>query len=261
MTDSKAYNMKTIVLKPVLALLTACAVFSACSNDKQDVYNNADNGITYLPLPEEMHIHPLGDVINVSYTSDEDWKVRFSDSYQDWVSMTGSGRAGTSKLSISVSPNVQSDNDRDLTISFCSTDGRVVYDEFTIFQKVAILEVNQKSFDDLGWKKPEDNEAFTVTSNIQWRMTLDNASQFAEDTEKVGKLCGTLDTEFEQSDEVVEFTPVENNLGSVNRTAKFIIKPVKLDNDGNEVQLTDTDLEKLTDTVSVSQKYLLFFFG
>ena len=259
MTDSKAYNMKTIVLKPVLALLTACAVFSACSNDKQDVYNNADNGITYLPLPEEMHIHPLGDVINVSYTSDEDWKVRFSDSYQDWVSMTGSGRAGTSKLSISVSPNVQSDNDRDLTISFCSTDGKVVYDEFTIFQNVAILEVNQKSFDHLDWKKPEDNKAFTVTSNIQWRMTLDNESQFAEDTDKVGKLCGTLDTEFEQSEDTVKFTPVENNLGSENRTAKFIIKPVKLDNDGNEVQLTDTDLEKLTDTVSVSQDYLLFY--
>ena len=257
MTDSKAYNMKTIVLKPVLALLTACAVFSACSNDKQDVYNNADNGITYLPLPEEMHIHPLGDVINVSYTSDEDWKVRFSDSYQDWVSMTGSGRAGTSKLSISVSPNVQSDNDRDLTISFCSTDGKVVYDEFTIFQNVAILEVNQDSFD-LGWKKPEDNKAFTVTSNIQWRMTLDNASQFAEDTEKVGKLCGTLDTEFELSDEAVEFTPVENNLDPEDRTAVFTIKPVKLDNDGNEVQLTDTDLVKLTKQVSVSQDYLLF---
>ena len=249
--------MKTIVLKPVLALLTACAVFSACSNDKQDVYNNADNGITYLPLPEEMHIHPLGDVINVSYTSDEDWKVRFSDSSQDWVSMTGSGRAGTSKLSISVSPNVQSDNDRDLTISFCSTDGKVVYDEFTIFQNVAILEVNQESFD-LGWKKPEDNKAFTVTSNIQWRMTLDNASQFAEDTEKVGKLCGTLDTEFELSDEAVEFTPVENNLDPEDRTAVFTIKPVKLDNDGNEVQLTDTDLVKLTKQVSVSQDYLLF---
>ncbi len=257
MTDSKAYNMKTIVLKPVLALLTACAVFSACSNDKQDVYNNADNGITYLPLPEEMHIHPLGDVINVSYTSDEDWKVRFSDSSQDWVSMTGSGRAGTSKLSISVSPNVQSDNDRDLTISFCSTDGKVVYDEFTIFQNVAILEVNQESFD-LGWKKPEDNKAFTVTSNIQWRMTLDNASQFAEDTEKVGKLCGTLDTEFELSDEAVEFTPVENNLDPEDRTAVFTIKPVKLDNDGNEVQLADTDLVKLTKQVSVSQDYLLF---
>ena len=257
MTDSKAYNMKTIVLKPVLALLTACAVFSACSNDKQDVYNNADNGITYLPLPEEMHIHPLGDVINVSYTSDEDWKVRFSDSYQDWVSMTGSGRAGTSKLSISVSPNVQSDNDRDLTISFCSTDGKVVYDEFTIFQNVAILEVNQDSFD-LGWKKPEDNKAFTVTSNIQWRMTLDNASQFAEDTEKVGKICGTLDTEFELSDEDVKFTPVENNLDPEDRTAVFTIKPVKLDNDDNEVQLTDTDLEKLTKKVSVSQDYLLF---
>ena len=257
MTDSKAYNMKTIVLKPVLALLTACAVFSACSNDKQDVYNNADNGITYLPLPEEMHIHPLGDVINVSYTSDEDWKVRFSDSYQDWVSMTGSGRAGTSKLSISVSPNVQSDNDRDLTISFCSTDGKVVYDEFTIFQNVAILEVNQDSFD-LGWKKPEDNKAFTVTSNIQWRMTLDNASQFAEDTEKVGKLCGTLDTEFELSDEAVEFTPVENNLDPEDRTAVFTIKPVKLDKDGKEVQLIDTDLVKLTKKVSVSQDYLLF---
>ena len=249
--------MKTIVLKPVLALLTACAVFSACSNDKQDVYNNADNGITYLPLPEEMHIHPLGDVINVSYTSDEDWKVRFSDSYQDWVSMTGSGRAGTSKLSISVSPNVQSDNDRDLTISFCSTDGKVVYDEFTIFQNVAILEVNQESFD-LGWKKPEDNKVFTVTSNIQWRMTLDNASQFAEDTEKVGKICGTLDTEFELSDEDVKFTPVENNLDPEDRTAVFTIKPVKLDNDDNEVQLTDTDLEKLTKKVSVSQDYLLF---
>lgn len=260
MTDSKAYNMKTIVLKPVLALLTACAVFSACSNDKQDVYNNADNGITYLPLPEEMHIHPLGDVINVSYTSDEDWKVRFSDSYQDWVSMTGSGRAGTSKLSISVSPNVQSDNDRNLTISFCSTDGKVVYDEFTIFQNVAVLEVNQKSFDDLGWKKPEDNKAFIVTSNIQWRMTLnDPASNFAENTKKVGKICGTLDTEFERSEEDVKFTPVENNISSENRTAEFIITPVKLDKDGNEVQLTDTDLEKLTDTVSVSQNYLLFY--
>ena len=255
MTDSKAYNMKTIVLKPVLALLTACAVFSACSNDKQDVYNNADNGITYLPLPEEMHIHPLGDVINVSYTSDEDWKVRFSDSYQDWVSMTGSARVRTSKLSISVSPNVQSDNDRDLTISFCSTDGKVVYDEFTIFQNVAILEVNQESFD-LGWKKPEDNKTFIVTSNIQWRMTLDNASQFAEDTEKVGKICGTLDTEFELSDEDVKFTPVENNLDPEDKTAVFTIKPVKLDNDDNEVQLTDTDLEKLTKKV-VELQYVI----
>ena len=105
--------MKQIVLKSVLAVVFCSLVTVSCTKDKQDQYQ--DGNMTYLPI-SDIEVHPLGDVISVSYTSEGNWEAVINSDETGWISLDKSGSAGTTYMEITVDPCL--DHDRTAIISF-----------------------------------------------------------------------------------------------------------------------------------------------
>lgn len=232
------------------------SLLTACKKDSQDAYGDGD--MSFLPLSEKMNIHPLGDVITVTYTSEQDWNMWFDDSRENpsWITVSSRyGNAGTVNLEFVVSPNL-SDKVNSVKITFRSDDQ--ILDECTIIQQPAVINVDETNFP-LGWKAQEDEaNAFKVTSNIQWRMTLSNEEDFEETTDKCDNLCGEINEKFDRTDVSVSFRRKDNNLSLENKEAEFTIVPVRCDKDGEEETLSNEIVSHLKRTVSVSQDYLIF---
>lgn len=259
MTDSKNIIMKHIGLKSILAVIIAGAVSVSCTKDKQDQYG--DEHMSYLPIGD-VTVHPLGDVIPVSYTSERDWIVTIdwgNAGEKNWISMNKSeGSAGTTNLEIKVKPCVQ--NDRRATISFVS--GNTILDSFKISQDCAVLDVTDDKLDYiLKWNKSESSREFHVTSNIQWTMSLDNEVDFDITSRNDGSTQGEIKKNFDLTGVKVSFEALANNLdrSDVN-AAKIIISPVRIGYDGKpaDLGLTSTELETLTRTIYVTQENLIF---
>lgn len=259
MTDSKNIIMKHIGLKSILAVIIAGAVSVSCTKDKQDQYG--DEHMSYLPIGD-VTVHPLGDVIPVSYTSERDWIVTIdwgNAGDKNWISMNKSeGSAGTTNLEIKVKPCVQ--NDRRATISFVS--GNTILDSFKISQDCAVLDVTDDKLDYiLKWNKSESSREFHVTSNIQWTMSLDNEVDFDITSRNDGSTQGEIKKNFDLTGVKVSFEALANNLdrSDVN-AAKIIISPVRIGYDGKpaDLGLTSTELETLTRTIYVTQENLIF---
>lgn len=250
--------MKYRVLRSTWILFAMFSLLTACKKDSQDAYGDGD--MSFLPLSEEMNIHPLGDVITVTYTSEHNWKMKFdgSDQMPSWIALSStSGSAGTVNLDFVVSPNL-SGRQNIVKITFRSINSGQTLDECTIIQQPAIIDVDKEDFT-LGWKAQEDEaNTFKVTSNIQWRMTLKNEEDFEETTDKCDNLCGVIKEDFDMTDVPVSFRRTRNNLSLEDKVAEFKIEPVKLDKDGKEETLRSDVKSELTKTVRVSQDYLIF---
>lgn len=251
--------MKHIGLKSILAVIIAGAVSVSCTKDKQDQYG--DEHMSYLPIGD-VTVHPLGDVISVSYTSERDWIVTIdwgNAGDKNWISMNKSeGSAGTTNLDIKVKPCLQ--NDRRATISFVS--GNTILDSFKISQDCAVLDVTDDKLDYiLKWNKSESSREFHVTSNIQWTMSLDNEVDFDITSRNDGSTQGEIKKNFDLTGVKVSFEALANNLdrSDVN-AAKIIISPVRIGYDGKpaDLGLTSTELETLTRTIYVTQENLIF---
>lgn len=253
--------MKHIGLKSFLAVIIAGALSVSCTKDKQDQYG--DDQMSYLPIGD-VTVHPLGDVIPVSYTSERDWRVTIDwenseDEDKNWISMTNNGSAGTTNLEIKVKPCIQ--KDRSATIKFVSGDDTTL-DSFKISQDCAVLDVTDDKLDYiLKWNKSESPREFQVTSNIQWTMSLDNGDDFDITSRNDGSTQGEIKKNFDLTDVKVSFEAKANNLHRSDvKAAKIIISPVRIGYDGKpaDLGLTSTELETLTRTIYVTQENLIF---
>lgn len=259
MTDSKNNIMKHIGLKSFLAVIIAGALSVSCTKDKQNQYG--DDHMSYLPIGD-VTVHPLGDVIPVSYTSERDWRVTIdwgNAGDKNWISMNANdGSSGTTNLDITVKPCIQ--KDRSATITFVS--GNTILDSFKISQDCAVLEVTDDKLDyTLKWNKSESSRAFNVTSNIQWTMSLDNEDDFDITSRNDGSTQGEIKKNFDLTSVKVSFEALANNLDrSEVNAAKIIISPVRIGYDGKpaDLGLTSTELKALTRTIYVTQENLIF---
>lgn len=244
MTDSKINNMKHIRHKSLLTLALIGIIVASCSKENQKQFG--DN-MTYLPI-SDIEVHPLGDDIPVSYTSESEWTV---DTNVDWIQITPTtGKPGTTAMNIVVKPNIS--NDRDAEIKFSI--GGVEVDRFTITQDKAVLNVLVDSLD-FGWIKSE--KTFKVESNIQWKIQLndnesDKEQKFKVTSHELDEVVGML-TDEPKADTVV-ISSVENNLSEKENSSKITIVPFKSGEEGVPSNIA-TELSR---TINVSQDYLIF---
>lgn len=243
--------MKYIGQKSLLTLLIIGIIAASCSKDSQNQYGD---DMTYLPI-SDLVIHPLGDVVFVSYTSESEWIVDV-DVDEDWIHFSSeNGVPGTTTLNITVDPNI--DMDRDAVITFWSGDKKKALDSFVVTQKKTVLDISQKQFD-LGWKKEDQN--FTVESNIQWKIQLngEKKDKFAVTSHELDKVAGKIEKDFRPSEEVVTFEPNANNLSDEEDEVAITIVPVLVNGSGDKFELGEDVKEALTTTISISQDYLIF---
>lgn len=242
MTDSKNYNMKHIGQKSLLALALIGIFVASCSKESQNQFGD-NNNMTYLPI-SDIEVHPLGDDIAVSYTSESEWTVATD---VNWIEITPSkGKPGTTALKIVVDPNIS--NDREAKIKFKL--GGVVVDNFTITQDKAVLKVSVDNLD-FGWKKSEQN--FKVESNIQWKIQLNDEKKFEVVSHKLDEAIGKLTDQPEEDS--VEIWSAENNLSENENKSEIKIVPYKSEKGG---KLSSDIASKLSRTINISQDYLIF---
>ena len=245
--------MKQIVLKSVLAVVFCSFVAVSCTKDKQDQYQ--DGNMTYLPI-SDIEVHPLGDVISVSYTSEGSWEAVITSDETGWISLDKSGSAGTTYMEITVDPCL--DHDRTATISFVR--GELVLDSFVIVQNKAVIDVTDNKLEYiLKWDKSASEREIVVTSNIQWKVSLDNTTNFSFTSDLSG-IQGAILDEFETKRIPLGFKALSNNLNrSEKRYAEITIKPVKLDADDKLIEFAENDpVNSLTKTIRISQDFLIF---
>lgn len=254
MTDSKITIMRQIGLKSFWMVMIICAATMSCSKDNQNEYREGNK--TFLPITD-LEIHPLGDELTFTYTSEEEWQVRVeqeSDQENVWITVESIAESSATHIKVKVLPSLSEDV-RNATIVF-SASGKVL-DSFGVTQKKAILDVDNESFT-MAWLPSSD--IVTVSSNIQWRFEEDDEKDtFKIISDHSGDVTyGKISDGFAQNkDEKIEFAPKGSNLSTQSNIANLRVVPVKLDDEGKDI--LDPDIKKkLTKDISITQDFLIF---
>lgn len=263
-------------LRHLLVGLFACLAFIACDRD-DDSQVSIDSGKgeeTFLPIGD-ITVHPLGDALMMSYTSQYEWKLDY-DGKGDWINISPtSGKAGTTRIKIVVDPNL--DQSRNAVIKF-SNGGRVL-DSFIATQYEAILDVtiDKAPQDDedadiheyktdgaekikFDWKKSREGADFKVSSNIEWEIDIDDEVHYLlkdgnEDvlSRKYGSVADN------PKDFPFGLHARNHNLNDEIFTRKITVSPRKVNKDGEEDVLSEEVMTALTRYVEVSQEFLIFY--
>ena len=247
----------------------------SCGKDDQDSIGSGENGNnTFLPM-DDITVHPLGDALTMSYTSQYAWKV---DCDCDWLKVTESGKAGTTKVTIEVDPNI--DQTREVTIRFLnnSVGGNRgdELDSFVVKQYEAVLGVAVDRADKadaetfeyktdgkekvvFDWKRSREGAGLTVESNIEWKINIAECDYLLQDgnTEVLSAEYGDV-----VDDPVVKpfrLSAKKHNLSAGDNPVTITVTPRKVGTDNNELELSQKVIEHLSKTVTVSQEFLLFY--
>ena len=187
-----------------LIYMALCMPLVSCDKEVQEQYGDSS---AYLPISDMENLYPLGDSVNVSFTSDLEWTVTAYEGTNDEATKTATwlefnnrtlkvqgnfGGVGTTDLEITIEPYIEKDSilektaPREATIIFKSKIGdKKTLKEFKVSQERAyfkIVESNDStserndikdsiSFD---WKK--EQRKYEVESNFNWKLNINNGS-------------------------------------------------------------------------------------
>lgn len=205
---------------------------------------------TVLPI-EDVTVHPLGDEFTVAYTAKHPWKILLSGVESNWLTASVvKGDIGTTSITFKVNPNIV-DGDRSCNISFCNSNSNKVLDSFCVSQEMVVLSTDVSSHN-FGWQKSSDNGSLlSITSNIEWALTLNDDVNFSVDYDgqDQGGAVGNRNVKVKANN---------NNFATSTSHATIIINPVKRDNKGNVVSLGDAMKNQIRKVIDLSQDNLIF---
>lgn len=237
-----------------------CLTYIAC--DSIDDQNSVNKHPTFLPMPERVTVHPLGDDIYIAYTSESDWKINvdYDDPCDGWVSYTHtiSNSKGTENITFTVDPNLTDFDIRSCTVKFFTSNG-VLLDKFIIRQNKAVIDiVDQNESITMGWKC--SNGEFTVKSNILWTIAYDKEGDFSFDfdNDEIKGKSELSDEEYKLYDETVKYETLNNNLDPEDKSVTLTILPCKRDVNDEVVDLDQEVVDNLSRTIKISQNFLIF---
>ena len=220
------------------AFALAAMTFVSC--DKDDTTTVPGKDTVYFPIGDKIQIHPLGDELHVSFTSDVDWKV----AAPDWVTfMPKNGAKGTTNITIKVEACLKSAIDKDKRedlVKFSDTNGsslKIV----TFSQDAAYMNIKADNGSDsecqFKWKKDQIS-TYRIETNIEYDIEFDEKDVF----------------ELVEEDKKFTLKTLDHNFGVEDYKSLLKIVPVRNAN----VDIDSENKNKLTKTLDVSQDHLIF---
>ena len=144
MTDNKISRkiMKKVFRYVSLAVCAFAAIALVSCDKDENTQNIPMENVAYFPIGNDVEIHPLGDDLYVSFTSEVDWRI--DKSQCDWVDFSKtSGGKGTTELKISVGKYLGEGNqsNRSNAVMFKSENGETIQ-RVNFHQDALYLKVN-----------------------------------------------------------------------------------------------------------------------
>ena len=234
-----------ILMTALLSVMLFCVACTENDKFKQDAVTPV------LPM-EDTKVDPLGDEWMVSYTTNaSSWTIskEAEAGDTDWVICdTQSGKAGTTKVKITVLPNTTS-SERKLTVKFGGDS------QFKIYQNAALLEVGLKQEEKHPWLHPE--KSFDVKSTLFWRIE-------GIDEQTKNWLEGIESGVIYEKDKNLSLNFTTNNYSDINNVATIRFVPVKKNYLGEEVPVEQQSealrnaVDELTYEVIIIQEHIKF---
>ena len=169
-----------------LIYMALCMPLVSCDKEVQEQYGDSS---AYLPISDMKNLYPLGDSVNVSFTSDSSWSLT-RDKKATWLSFNKeSGGAGTTDLEITIKPYIVKDEisekpaTRKATIVFTTeTGGERVFEVSQERAYFKIVESNDSTSernvidDNISFDWKEEERTYEVESNFNWKLNINNGS-------------------------------------------------------------------------------------
>lgn len=233
------------------AVSIAASVFIvSCEIDKTTTTTGKDTA--YFPIGDNIEIHPLGDTLNLSFTSDVDWYIEVNPSAPSWLDISlGESRSNTNKkgttqftIGAKIHRGVKGDAANRAEIKFYSSTGEALHTA-EIIQSAAYISI-EGAEGDYEWYAmgTEKSRTYTVSSNILWECNFADDTIFTSDISSGGSLKGETKNLVIQAQDI--------NLGENPLTTDLIFSAIK--KKGNSSFLMD---EEFT-TLPLQQDNLLF---
>lgn len=276
--------MKNIVRLSILLSSFVCLLLFACDRDEQKQYRGANKD--FFPFDEDtMEVHPLGDIIEVTFVSNVDWTMYKS---HDWfkvkiiadeeieVKERNKSEKGIYPIKFDIPPYLgekkNKEDSREGTITFKNTSNEKIA-SFHISQKRAYIEVPGVTFDegnaeiDFDWNEKyeqNDSNSFEVKSSVEYEISIEGDSDKINVYHDGESLVDSVYYGGAEKDTVNTFkvAPVGYNFSTKKKnTATITITPIRFDVDGNPVKISDDVLESLKKTITVSQDSLRYCYN
>lgn len=223
----------------MVACVFAALAFVACDKDTPST-QVPDHETSYFPIGDNIEIHPLGDVLHVSFTSDVNWEVVTP----DWIKFSKpSGNKGTTKIDITVYPYYDNDSsaDRNKVISFINSENGGVLKNVTFTQDAAYLKIlrDESASDECSfeWKK-DQTASYQIETNIDFEYVFED-----------GELFG-----LQESGKDFTLSTLDHNFGVEDKVGGLKVVPVS----NGKVEIGSDIRNKLAKSVNISQDYLIF---
>ena len=231
------------------AFALAAMTFVSC--DKDDTTTVPGKDTVYFPIGDKIQIHPLGDELHVSFTSDVDWKVEVEGSGTSWLKIEKDSKSlinnklnkGTVAFDISADENYgEKDTDNKTAVIKFKDNVDNTLHSVTVSQNAAYI-ILDKAEDLYEWYRGADRgdeRIYKIRSNIHWECTLTADSIFHVSSNEGGRL---------NQEDIKELTIYANdiNLDDEIRETSLMFTALKKDAEGNVIdRIKDVESLKLT---------------
>ena len=226
-------------------------VVSMCfvSCDKEETTSVGGKDTAYFPIGNNIEIHPLGDTLYVSFTSDVNWYVELNSSESDWldISLNQTSRntyqKGTTQFIISADTykGDMGSSDNVATLKFYSNvyKNRELLHTVEISQHAAYIDIENVSGleGDFEWyaEGSDKSRTYKVTSNIHWECDFLHDDMFTTNVSEGGNLNGETRNITIQANDI--------NLGEMPLSTSLMFKAVK--KNGAKKTLMDSEFAGL----------------
>ena len=244
-------NLFRYISFAVSIAVSVCVV--SCEIDKTTTIPSKDT--VYFPIGNNIEIHPLGDTLNLSFTSDVDWYIEVNPSAPTWLDISlGESRSHTNKkgttqfnIAAKIHKGVKGKAANKAEIKFYSSTGEELHST-EIVQPAAYINIEQMtgSQGSFEWyaEGTEKSRSYTVSSNIHWECKVANDTIFSSDISNGGSLKG------ETKNLVIQARDI--NLGQEPLATALVFSAVK--KNGNQSFLMDEEFA----TLPLQQNNLVF---
>ena len=231
------------------AFALAAMTFVSC--DKDDTTTVPGKDTVYFPIGDKIQIHPLGDELHVSFTSDVDWKVEVEGSGTSWLKIEKDSKSlinnklnkGTVAFDISADENYgEKDTDNKTAVIKFKDNVDNTLHSVTVSQNAAYI-ILDKAEDLYEWYRGADRgdeRIYKIRSNIHWECTFTADSIFHVSSNEGGRL---------NQEDIKELTIYANdiNLDDEIRETSLMFTALKKDAEGNVIdRIKDVESLKLT---------------
>lgn len=149
-------------------LVVACSTDESISPSGEVSTETDEQGYLKNIVPAE------GGTVNITFSTNCDWKALCYDSDFHVTIMPESGRAGENTIAVTLPENTSTEWDRSCDINIVSTDGTYIFDVSIIQDKKALLQLSQKEID---FKQQSSMKSITITSNKKFEVIVDEDSK------------------------------------------------------------------------------------